>query len=101
MDTIRDMLRTGGFRYVADQAHEALASSALSGEDREFWRGVYVTASLAAEADAIAARLAHLRQEIENERISYAEIAELQSLAEHIDPSDVLLLEWAGVPEHA
>jgi hypothetical protein len=44
-------------------------------------------------------RLAYLREEIQNERISYAEIAELQSLAEHIDPGDVELLEWAGVPE--
>jgi len=45
-------------------------------------------------------RLEYLRGEIEAERISYAEIAELQSLAEHIEPGDVLLLEWAGVPEN-
>lgn len=45
-------------------------------------------------------RLEYLRQEIEAERISYGEIAELQSLAEHIEPGDTLLLEWAGVPEH-
>ena len=45
-------------------------------------------------------RLAYLRGEIEAERISYGEIAELQSLAEHIEPGDTLLLEWAGVPEH-
>ena len=44
-------------------------------------------------------RLAYLRGEIEAERISYGEIAELQSLAEFIDPADTLLLEWAGVPE--
>jgi len=44
-------------------------------------------------------RLECLREEIEAERISYEEIAELQSLAEHIDPDDKLLLEWAGVPE--
>lgn len=45
-------------------------------------------------------RLDYLRKEIEAERISYGEIAELQDLAKYIDPSDVLLLEWAGVPEH-
>lgn len=45
-------------------------------------------------------RLKYLREQIENECISYGEIAELQSLAEYIEPSDVLLLEWAGVPEH-
>lgn len=44
-------------------------------------------------------RLESLRAAIEAESISYGEIAELQDLAEHIDPSDVLLLEWAGVPE--
>ena len=50
--------------------------------------------------EIIKSRLEHLRGEIEAERISYGEIAELQSLAEYIDPSDVLLLEWAGVPEN-
>lgn len=44
-------------------------------------------------------RLEYLRQEIEAERISYGELAELQDLAEHIDPADTLLREWAGVPE--
>jgi len=50
--------------------------------------------------DQIKTRLEYLRGEIEAERISYEEIAELQSLAEHIDKGDVLLLEWAGVPEN-
>lgn len=44
-------------------------------------------------------RLEYLRGEINAERISYGEIAELQSLAAHIEPGDVQLLEWAGVPE--
>jgi len=44
-------------------------------------------------------RLEYLRGEIEKECISYGEIAELQSYAEFIDPSDVVLLVWAGVPE--
>jgi gas vesicle protein len=44
-------------------------------------------------------RLEELREEIREERISTGEIAELQSLAQYIDPSDVELLEWAGVPE--
>jgi hypothetical protein len=50
-------------------------------------------------AQTIQERLEELRAEIQAQRISYGEIAELQSLAEHIDPSDVELLEWAGVPE--
>jgi len=47
---------------------------------------------------AVQERLEYLRGEIEAERISYGEIVELQDLAEHIEPGDVLLLEWAGVP---
>ena len=42
-------------------------------------------------------RLRYLRGEIIAERISYGEIAELQSLAEHIPSDDMLLLDWAGV----
>ena len=41
-------------------------------------------------------RLEYLRGEIIAERISYGEIVELQSLAEHIDEGDVMLLEWTG-----
>jgi hypothetical protein len=44
-------------------------------------------------------RLEYLRGELRAERISYEELAELSSLAEHIDPGDVELLEAAGVPE--
>lgn len=44
-------------------------------------------------------RLEYLRGELENECISYEELTELQSLAKYIDPSDVQLLETAGVPE--
>lgn len=48
----------------------------------------------------IKSRLNYLRKEIEAERISTEEVMELQSLANYIDPSDVVLLEWANVPEH-
>ena len=44
-------------------------------------------------------RLEYLRNEIKQERISYGELAELQSLSDHIEKGDVLLQEWAGVPE--
>jgi len=44
-------------------------------------------------------RLEYLRGEVKAERISYEELGELQQLAPHIDPSDVDLLEAAGVPE--
>ena len=44
-------------------------------------------------------RLNYLRKQIKNENISYEEIAELQSLSKYIDKGDVLLLQWAGVPE--
>jgi hypothetical protein len=51
-------------------------------------------------AKKIEERLEYLRGEIVAERISYGEIAELQSLSAHIEPGDTLLLEWAGVPEN-
>lgn len=44
-------------------------------------------------------RLEYLLSQLRAESISYGELAELQSLAEHIDPGDVELLEAAGVPE--
>ena len=44
-------------------------------------------------------RLEYLRKQIVNECISLNEIHELQSLKDHIEPGDVQLLEWAGVPE--
>jgi hypothetical protein len=44
-------------------------------------------------------RLEYLRSQIDAEQISYGEIAELQGLTAAIDPGDVQLLEWAGVPE--
>lgn len=46
-----------------------------------------------------AERLEYLRGEIRAERISWGEIAELQSLAAHIGSGDTELLEWEGVEE--
>ena len=48
----------------------------------------------------IKSRLEYLRQELRQERISYGELAELQSLAKYIGKGDVELLEAAGVPEN-
>ena len=47
----------------------------------------------------ITRRLEYLRGELRAERISYSELAELESLAPYIDKDDVELLEAAGVPE--
>jgi hypothetical protein len=44
-------------------------------------------------------RLDYLREEINQERISYGEILELQQLSVYIDPEDITLLEWSGVKE--
>ena len=52
-----------------------------------------------AENGIIESRLEHLRGELRAERISLDELHELQSLAPHIKPGDVELLEAAGVPE--
>jgi len=45
-------------------------------------------------------RLKYLRGEIEKERISYSEIAELMDYKKEIlESGDVILAEWAGIPE--
>ena len=44
----------------------------------------------------IKVRLEYLRNEIREERISYAEILELESLVKYIDLGDVELLQWAN-----
>lgn len=44
-------------------------------------------------------RLEYLRRELRAERMSYGELAELQSLTPYIEPGDVELLEAADVPE--
>lgn len=46
------------------------------------------------------AQLEYLRGQLRAGTISYDELAELQSLRDYIDPSDVELLEAAGVPEN-
>ena len=42
-------------------------------------------------------RLEYLRKELRAERISYGELAELESLKEYIEPGDIELLQAAGV----
>ena len=49
-----------------------------------------------------ATRIQELREEIQNETISYGELAELQDLAQsnpELFAGDALLAEWAGIPE--
>lgn len=53
------------------------------------------------DLNAPAARLEYLRGQIHAESIAIGEIAELQGLADYIQPGDTELLEWAGVPESA
>jgi hypothetical protein len=52
-------------------------------------------------AEAAKARLEYLRGELRAECLSYAEVVELQTLVDFIEPGDVELLEAAGVPEGA
>jgi len=49
--------------------------------------------------ETIKERLEYLRNQLQAENISYGELIELQSLAQHIEPGDVELLQAAGVPE--
>jgi NAD-dependent SIR2 family protein deacetylase len=52
------------------------------------------------EGEVARDRLEKIRTILRNERISYGELAELESLKEYIEPGDVELLEAAGVPEN-
>lgn len=51
------------------------------------------------EVVTVKQRLEYLREELRDGTMSYGELAELQDLAEYIEPGDVELLEAAGVPE--
>ena len=44
-------------------------------------------------------KLEDIRRSINAESVSYMELFDLALLVAYIDPSDVQLLEWAGVPE--
>lgn len=48
---------------------------------------------------SVTLRLEELRRALRAENISYGELAELQSLARFIEPSDAELREAAGEPE--
>ena len=62
------------------------------------WQDLCISSFVSNEDDA-KERLEYLRGEIEAERISFSEIIELEALREYIEPDDLLLLQWAGVPE--
>jgi hypothetical protein len=51
------------------------------------------------DAKSAKKRLEQLRKELRAERISYGELAELESLKEYIDEDDVELRQAAGIPE--
>lgn len=70
--------------------------------EENFWTDKGFTEDQQAEIDGIEEqavdtkkRLEYIRKQILNECISYSEIVELQSLKEHIEPGDILLLQWA------
>jgi hypothetical protein len=48
------------------------------------------------KSKAIVERLEYFREEIQNERISYGEIIELNNLKKYIDKNDVELLQWCS-----
>jgi hypothetical protein len=55
--------------------------------------------SLFDDIDSKKERLEEIREELNNESISYGELVELQELTEFIEEDDVQLLEAVGVPE--
>lgn len=78
------------------RAFSYLAAVGFSRLGTRMYSQVFVDAY---KAEFIRLRLEYIRGEIEAERVSGYEIAELAGYAEYIDSADVLLLQWAGVPE--
>jgi hypothetical protein len=63
----------------------------LNGEE---WDGSLIDVSVNVQQ-----RLEEIRKSLDNENISYGELAELYYLREHIDEGDVQLREASGIPE--
>jgi hypothetical protein len=61
---------------------------------------ISILKTLQKESSAIKKRLEEIRKELRAERISYGELAELQSLEKYIDKGDIELLQAIGVPEN-
>lgn len=80
---------------IGDDNGNAVGSWRLDGPEDEEDEESYA----AGVEDEPAERLEYLRGEIRAERISQGELLELQNLADHIEPGDVELAEWAGIPE--
>ena len=94
---IRRMADGGAFAPNVSNGTEFMSGVYADGG---FMDGVYAKGGGVSNVPKnIQERLEYLRGEIRNESISYGEIAELQSMKEYIDPNDVELLEFAGVPE--
>ncbi len=58
------------------------------------WNGSLIDVSVNVQQ-----RLEEIRKSLDNENISYGELAELYDLREHIDEGDVQLREASGMPE--
>lgn len=92
--------------HIVRPCTEDIGDNAECGEPATEDRGGFaLCAKHAARFDGLTAlaakdRLEELRTAIREQNISYGEIAELQSLTEFIEPGDVELAEWAGIPEN-
>jgi flagellar biosynthesis regulator FlaF len=89
---------------IVERAGALLSTLESAWEAKQITAPKYVQCQLGEEAKRLRAtlisiRLECLRKEIRAERISQGELSELQGLADYIDPFDVELLDWAGVPE--
>lgn len=83
-------------KHNVDKATQAIWGHAKFA-NAEFYRRSFWSAM---KDEQVKERLEYLRGEIEAERISYAEIAELEGLKDFIEEGDTLLLEWAGVSKN-
>lgn len=99
--TITVYMRSDEFGYeefprdTIDEALETIKSLRQSALDQDDG----IEREIGLKVNTVQERLEYLRGRLRAESISYGELAELQSLVDHIDEGDVELLEAAGVPE--
>ncbi len=98
MDKLRKRI-VDRIQQCADEAFDPETATDSDGIDQAQRNAYLDAAKIVEEHFSIHEQLEYLRGELRAQRISYEELAQLQSLAKYIAPDDVELLEAAGAPE--
>ena len=95
IETIIKKTGSGSYETIEnDYTHSPESLEFVSRPGRKMAKGGSVETPL-----KIKRRLEAIRKSIQNENVSYRELAELQSLSQYIDSNDIELRQAAGIPE--